>query len=260
MATKVKSNSTARKSTRSRKSNTKEEALIQRPVDGETVPDVVREPMTYGQIEGDMDMSDLKMPRLDMVHGVGELSKTFNPGDLVYNECLVLAEKGTPIFLSVLSGRKYYRESLPYDPDREEMPRLFGSAAEAEAAGLSTSWQDNRPPDVDKVAEFRIVIEAPEGLDTSAFPLGIEADGKEYFFAPAVWRVSRTAYGPVARQVFSAAALTLKNCLPAGRWKLNTVREERNGNVITLPVFRQSGRYPDAVVEFFNTSVNWEQA
>jgi len=217
------------------------------------------QPMNYGGVGGEVDMTDMKIPRLELVHGVGELSKTFNPGDIVYNSILKLASKGEPVHLSVLSIRKFYRESLPYDPNSDEIGRVFQTLEEVHAAGLVSEWINNQKPGVAKVAELRVALECPRSEDEDMFPLAVVNEaGKATSFAIASWFVTKTAYAPVAKQVFSAAAMLLRNSLPAGRWRLHTVREERNGNVSTIPVFRFVGKYPPEVIDFFNTAINWD--
>lgn len=225
------------------------------------LPAVLQAAPAFGEVTGEFDQTDIKIPKLEMVHGVGDLSTSFTPGDLIYNGDTKIAGKGEPIHLSVLSIRKYYRESLKYDPDREIMPRVFATAEEVQAAGLTPEWDDKTPPTVDKVAELRIAIECPESetIDRELFPICIELEGKVMRFALAVFSVHRTSYSPVAKQVFSAAAMTLKGRLPAGRWRLATLREKRGGNVVTLPSFRLVSRYTDPVVEYFYNTLNWDK-
>jgi hypothetical protein len=228
------------------------------------LPATLQKPPAFGEVTGEFDQSDIRIPKLEMVHGVGDLSEVFAPGDIIYNGELKLAGKGEPIHMSVLSIRKFYRESLPYDPDRDVMARIFATAEEVAAAGLTSEWDDKTPPTVDKVAEMRVAIECPEGVDRELFPICVQvptAEGKTAVmrFALAVFTVHRTSYAPVAKQVFSAAAMTLKGKLPAGRWRLATLREKRGGNVVTVPSFRLISRYTDPVVDYFYSNLNWDK-
>ena len=265
MATKVNMNKSKTTSKSKAKTKTKAEAV---PVDaGEEalvlgtrtdVESIAARQMTFGEVGGEVDITDMKIPRLELTHGVGELSKVFNPGDIIYNGIIKLAEKGDPVHMSVLSIRKFYRESLKYDPNSDVVGRVFQTLEEVHAAGFTSEWINNKPPGVAKVAEIRVAIECPNEEYKDSFPLtAIAEDGTEYSFGIASWYVTKTAYAPVAKQVFSAAAMLLKGNLPAGRWRLHTIREERNGNVITLPVFRFVGKYPQEVFDFFNSVVNW---
>lgn len=215
----------------------------------------------FGTVTGEFDQTDMKIPRMELVQGVGDLSETFTPGDIVYNGDLLLAKKGEPLHMSVLSIRKYFRESMKYDSDREVLPRVFATTEEVKAAGLTAEWGPNdAPPTVDKVAELRVAIEAPESVDRELFPICVKLDDKVIRFALAVWTVQRTSYAPVAKQVFSAAAMSLREKLPAGRWRLVTLREKRGGHVVTIPSFRLISRYTDPVVEHFYREVNWDRA
>jgi hypothetical protein len=216
--------------------------------------------MSFGGVEGELDRSDFQMPKLELVHGVGDLSALFDAGDIVYNSCVKLASKNEPVFLAVLAVRKFYRESLPYDPDRDTPSRVFLTAEEASDAGLTTQWDNETgaPPQVDKVAEIRVAIECPDGVDPDTFPLVCDAgESGIYRFAVATWYVSRTAYAPVAKPIFNAAAMLLRDNVHAGRWRLATNRVKKSGNVVTMPVFRFDKRYPEAVVKFFETNVRW---
>jgi len=96
-----------------------DEAMLVLGGEESSVPALLAKPLAFGVVEGELETSDIKLPRLELVHGVGELSKAFNPGDIIYNSGIKLASKGEPIYMSVLAIRKFFRESLPYDPDRE---------------------------------------------------------------------------------------------------------------------------------------------
>jgi hypothetical protein len=204
-----------------------------------------------GQAGGDIDEGDIRLPRLELVYGVGELSENFDAGDIVYNKELLLATKGNQVFMTVIKIRKYYMEDLPFDPNREEMARSFNTKEEVTAAGLWVDWNMNgqKKPPVAECADLMVMVECPEGMDDSLFPwVYTDAAGKSTSLTVAAWTVRKTSYTRVAKPVFSAMAFGLRDNLLAGRWCLHTERKKSGDFVTTLPVFRNIGRNDEAFV------------
>lgn len=199
-----------------------------------------------GGVSGDVDKGDITLPRLELVYGVGAVSELFDAGDVVYNREVCLAKKGEPVHMTVASIRKYYMEDMPYEPDREELPRLFQTKEEVEAAGLWTEWNRNgqQKPPVADCADLLVAIECPEGVEDTMFPLSYAPDGGDpVSLAVALFTVRKTSYTRVAKPVFSARQFFLRDNLLLGRWCLTTERKKtKSGNVTTLPNFRNVGR------------------
>ena len=209
-----------------------------------------------GEVAGDIDDSDIKFPRLELVYGVGAVSELFDAGDIVYNRDVRLASKGNPVVMTVASLTKYYMEVLPFDPTGETRPRLFQTKVEVQEAGLWIDWRDNQKPPVSDCATLLVVLECPEDVDDSSFPMTFtEEDGTVRSLAVAQWVVRNTSYTRVAKQVISAQAFFLRGNLLRGRWELRALRQKSGDFVTTLPAFRCLGTNSDAYQAFLQENL-----
>jgi len=218
---------------------------------------VARRPTAeVGKISGDVDASDIKFPRLEMVYGVGAVSELFDAGDIVYNGNLRLAAKGEPVHMTVASLSKYYAEVIPFDPTGETRARIFATKDEVKEAGLWVEWRNNEKPPVSECATLLVIVECPAGVDDSSFPLSFtEADGTVRSLGIAEWTVRNTSYTRVAKQVISAQAFFLRDSLLRGRWELRTLRQKAGDFVTTLPAFRCIGTNSDLFQEFLTKNL-----
>ena len=194
--------------------------------------------LNVGSVDGDVGMADMIVPRFNIVQGVGPLSEHFDSGDIVLDSEIVLAKKESPVSLIVLSIAKSYEESLPYDPSGPR-PREFKSEIELREAGLWTEWRDGQPPPVKKKAIAMLLVQQPEGVDSLRFSYKV-AD-KSY--ALAIWTMRGTAYNRAAKKIFTEEKLSLKDTgLVGGLWELSTKKEPINGNPVSVPVLRLTGK------------------
>lgn len=219
--------------------NEAEVALVDGSSDVATQGNVA--PLVIGGVSGDIDETDLRVPRLSLVHSVGDLSEEFTPGDLVISTSkLLLAHKNEPVNLIVLNIGKTYEETLPYDPDpNSPRPRVFNSRQEVLDAGLWTDWKNDQRPPVHPVADMTVLIEQPEGVDGSSFTK--EILNKNYMMAR--WTVRKTAYTSSAKTVFSAAAAELASSgVEHGLWTLVIERQLKGGNWVFTPVLKLAGK------------------
>jgi len=208
-------------------------------------------PLAIGQVTGDVKESDVAIPRLNIVQGVGELSESFTPGDLVLNRELRLAPKEVPVTLVVLSMSKFFEERLPYDPEGPR-PRIFNSEAEIRAEGLWLEWRNDEAPPVREVANLLLAIRQPE--DVSPLSFTIEAAAAKW--ALAVWTVRSTAYGRVFKLVNSRAQVELKKSgLLSGVWELQSNREKVGGNYIFVPRMTLANRLNEQEVKELSSSL-----
>ena len=199
-----------------------------------------------GEITGDIDRSDISFPRLNVVQGIGNLSEIFAKGDIVYNKEVLLysqAENDNPLEVTVLSFKKYYMESIPYDPDI--FPEIYNTRKEVIAAGLSPDWVGKIKPEVTKCADLMVVIKRPERADKLLFPF--EYKGERYTLA--MWTVSSTAYSKVATPVLSASSFSLRETLLAGQWSLASAMQ-KNKFTIAVPVFSLKGKHDADMINF----------
>ena len=221
-----------------------ERALAQ--VTGDDLAPVNQGPVGLGEVSGEIDERDLKVPVLKITHGVGDLSAVFNLGDLIINNTHKIAGRDEFVNMTVLSIRKYYEENLPYDANGP-MPQMFNTKAEVVAAGLTTEWINNQPPSINEVGEMTLLLEQREGVDEVCF--STEFEGKKY--AMARFTVRKTQYG-AAKDVFTARAMQLSECgLLFGAWTIHTESKPlKSGNRAMIPVLKLTGKHPVEFVEF----------
>lgn len=193
-----------------------------------------------GQVSGEMDRRDVQPPRLSLVQGVGPLSADHEPGTWVLQSAastIELAPKNSAFVVHVLSIAKQWEESLPYDPNGP-IPRKFNSKEEVIAAGFWTDWRNDERPPVHPMANLTLLIEQPAGVDNPAFSLSIQ--DKKY--AMALYTVRNTAYGSIAKPVFTASASDLRDVgIHLGEWEMVSDRVQRGGNWIFLPIIHLIG-------------------
>lgn len=205
--------------------------------DNPNLPARVEASGALGVCEGEFAPGDLRLPRLQIVYGVGKLSAEFNPGSLVLGRDTLLVEKGKPLEVIILGTLKYWKEytsGKTYDPNK--IPRSYKTAAEVTANGGTTDWVGSQGPTFSRAMQLKMLIQQPEGVLSSIFD-GITIGGKNY--APAVWDVDKQAYKRVGSPVNVAANFSLKNSgLLAGRFEITTKSEVVNKNNTIVPTIK----------------------
>lgn len=187
-----------------------------------------REPMS--DFEGELDKSDIKMPRLALAQSIGPLSDDFTPGTIVLNKKVVVAEKGEKVVLIPIRATKYFQEDLEYGT--ENMPRRFNTAKEAVDAGLRAEWSDEHgKPQVQPCLDVVLLIRGSNAAPEFCF----EHNGERY--ALALWSLtSFTAYKHAATTLLTARTLYLPS-FDAREWTLHTEKVKmKNGNSTFVPV------------------------
>lgn len=223
-----------------------DQEILNQVNDGEETTSVaVRHEMSLGNMDGDVSVSDLRFPRLQIAYGVGGLAENFTPGDLVLDKEHQLASKGKAIRVIILNTLTYWKEYTAYGTG--QLPRTFATEKEANDAGLTTQWKNGEGPQCKKAMDIRMLVQKPEGLTCGLF--GIEAGGTEW--APAIWSVDKTAYERVNGKITPVASFALKNLgLLYGAWDISTATEKtKTGNVITVPVIKYAGLNPEQLVK-----------
>lgn len=190
-------------------------------------------PRTYPNFEGEITQSDIKMPYLSIVQGVGPKSVMFTPGTVLLGE-LPLSEapkskEPTPrLRVMFVKPTKVYVENLPYDPTpTAPRPRIMRSLAEVKAVGGVTEWVGNVPPSFQPKLTSLTLIRSPEKLDDDSF--NIIADGKAY--APAMVSFTKTSY-PAAKTLMTDLSLSLKGDPTATLYDLFYAREQKGPNFV----------------------------
>lgn len=222
--------------------------------------------LSMGGITGEVSVSDIKFPELNVVYGTSKIIDQFNVGDLVLGKENLLVSKNEALNLTILGMNVYWKEYLSPEAFAAKItPREFRTEAEVHANGGTTrGWVDGKGPTFAQAGVFKLLIEQPEGVECSDF--GIElGDGKKY--AVATWHLDKKAYQSVGPEVLRANLIALKPCsqderkrLLFGRWevKVAIVMNKQQQPVPTpkiklLPA-RNTPEFVDSVASFFGLS------
>lgn len=213
------------------------------PATAPTTTELSTSAPTMGAVVGEIDNSDITIPRLNIVQGVGNLAELFTPGQIVLNQETVLSNGTTPVEITVFSARKQFVENLGFE--EEARPKVFDTLDEVHAAGGTINWIGDTRPTYVPVLHANILIKAPDGVQ-GAFPLAY--NGEEY--ALAVWSLRGVAYGKAGKNILTAAKFGLRDGLFNGKWTLTTKREKFGRNSVFVPVLRNVGRHDADFVKF----------
>jgi hypothetical protein len=203
-----------------------------------------------GEIVGENATKGLKLPRLQLVYGVGNLAKTFSPGDLVYGQDNLLVHKGEPLEVVIFKALEYWKEYMDAEAYNAGMrPRVFLTEAEVHAAGGITRWPprgtDGPKPNFSEAMDLSLLIAKPASVVCGLF--GIELEGKEY--GAAVWSVDKMTYKRIGPFVKMCRQFSLrKRGLLSGRFVLHTSIEQIKNRVVPLPNLRLSGHNSDGFI------------
>lgn len=206
----------------------------------------------YGPLEGgrgDFDQSEIQIPRLSVVHGVGELASSFNPGSLVYNREVLLPQ---PLPVTIFGFKKFYIANTEYDPEVRQV--RLNSKEEVIAAGgnFDIGKAPGEDPDNFKAgADFFLALEVPETL--AHIPGTIDFEDK--FIVRAIFTLQKTAYTKNIQRInFVESALRLRKLtIPSQSWSLKVTREKLRVNFVQMPKFEAAGINSTEFVEFLRT-------
>lgn len=201
--------------------------------------------MALGHIDGDVDPSDIQLPRLQLAYGVGKLAESFNPGDWVLNQDTFLAKKGDPVTVIVLHANKYWKEYLEFGTG--VLPRLYKDDEEVLANGGTIAWSNG--PDGVRVGptfrpamDIKLLVQAPKDVIGAAF--GVDLGKNKY--APAEYSVDKSAYKEVGPQILTAKSFSLRvRGLQSGFFQLHSRTEKIGGNNTIVPAIRLTGNLSD---------------
>ncbi len=198
------------------------------------------------EIQGDFKNTDINLPVLQIVQGVGPMKVKFpqNEGSFVLNKELLLTAPSIPLQFVVTRFRKQIIENLPYGEDSVGQARVVDSEEDAIKLGGVMTWEEDEkgkriPPTWVPIGTAFCVLLAPKGLEEDpAFPY--EYNGKRH--AIAIWRLRSTAYTTVAKSIVTASQFSLtpeNGGLAAGLWSAITKYEKRGLNFVHVPYISQ---------------------
>lgn len=203
-------------------------------------------PPKIGSISGDTDPSDYDMPQLKIAQGSD--SKLINDfgfadGDLVLNNEVVLYQEGCePVELTVLLLEKKFQEQKEYGGD--DFPRIFNTAAEAQAEGLVPFGGDDQG--YVPIYDLMVLIKQPEGVEGAIFTE--EFEGTNY--ALALYRVGGTAVKAVARKIFNQSRTRLRNGTHTASFKLSLAKAKWRVGSGWAPVLKDGEVNSPEFIEF----------
>lgn len=202
------------------------------------VPAVVSNELRLGVVDGDVSATDIQLPRLSLVYGVGKLSAEFNPGSFVLAGENLLVQKNEPLNVIILQATQYWKEYTTKEMfDNGQLPRSFTTAAEVHEAGGTTEWNGPVGPTFKRAMQLKMLIEQPANVICGLFGVTI-GDTK---YAPAKWDVDKSAYTRIGPVVNSAARFTLaEKGLLGAVFELRTKSEtsKKSGNVVVVPTIK----------------------
>lgn len=198
-----------------------------------------------GSIEGDVDESDLRRPRLNIVQKSSKLHGDFKFGDVVLNKqfaVLPVADSlaGKAAKVIVVHARKYFQENVEYG----ETSRMFQNKEAVFAAGLFLD--ERKKGGASKIGDMYMLIEKPEGAipEEAAALFSIEIGGKNY--ASAVLTVKSIAYDRTMGKLIDADKTFAKDGLWKFGWNLAVTKQVYDKGEAFQPSLRVTGRLTDA--------------
>lgn len=181
--------------------------------------------------EGEFSSRDIQWSSLSLVTKTSADAETYGIGTWLVNKETPVGKMTDPLPVIAVKIQKAYQEQLPFGTGQR--PRMFRTAAEVAASGLSLDWGSEaraaevlgvrfwlpQPKDVD--APHIFMLESPEGMGTIV-----------KFFA------ARTTYGTVGKTLIQASQTFLrpdKGGMVGKWWEMTATKESKNGNTWLLP-------------------------
>lgn len=182
--------------------------------------------------DGEVDKSDIKIPRLNLVQSVGPLCDDFPRGSWVVNRSVVIASLGDPFTFIPLRARKMFVEAVEYGG--EKLPRRFNTREDVLTAGLRLDFDPvtGDKPEVNPSLDVTLLVRADEKTEAPEFSL--EFDGSKY--ALVLWSMnSWSSYQNAATVLLTARTMYLKS-FHAREWNAHSEKNKlKNGNTTFIP-------------------------
>lgn len=209
-------------------------------------------PSGDGGFSGEMDKSDLIIPRLAIVQKVGDLSEMFPGGTILINKRLVVAPFGQAVTLTIVRARKYFMEIRAYGD--EIRPKVFETHKEVEAAGLTMEpkWKTGIDATAKPVLDCVVAIHGAAGNDTAP-EFALVHEGKRY--ALALWSLSSpSAYNAAGKSLLSARQMYLKSFVEQS-WNLTVSKAKFGSNSVFIPEVTPAALNSESLRAYFESIV-----
>ena len=194
------------------------------------------------------DIGQVQVPWITVVHGVGDMSVKFTPGQLVLNGELVLKQ---PLKISVVRMKMFMLEDIPFNsPERgTRRAERFPDVATARAAGFVPKWEsydldDKSVRTVVNCADMDILVEGAP--DEQNYPL--EFGGLPFLFART--RAKGKDFKLSAEKIKTTAVFNPKLPLCIFKWVWETARVKEGANWVWRHKLTSAGKNTPEFVEF----------
>lgn len=218
-------------------------------------------PAAGGYDDEDISFEDIILPALNIVQGIGDLSKVFNPGEITLNQALVVHVPSNPtkniagtkpLNLTVIGFRKKkYVEDVKFG----EPFKVFKTEAEVVANGGTLDYAEaasRKIPLYQRLATGLFLVQKPEHIqDDDHLVFSHECEGKYYSLA--LWSMKKTAYTGGAKIIYTARKQGHLKAggYPSFNWNLTTkLKPFDKGNSAHVPVLTPGTRNTPAFMEF----------
>lgn len=197
-------------------------------------------------VQGEVNLSDLRLPRLNLVQRTGDLPDKFGFGSFIINKEVSL---GNAVEFIALSLKKQYQEKRPYGDT--ERGAVYDTAEQVREAGGTLGYADYQ---FSELAHIFLLLKEPEGLDTNPDAESVrdlfmyEIAGARW--APVIYSVGRSSYTSLAKALLTARQFMLRKGLWTGRWAMTSKIEKgpKGTWVIPLPTFKGKLSEEDATL------------
>lgn len=212
----------------------------------------------------DIGFDDIRLPRINIVHNVGDLSVVFNPGEIVLNQSAVIHEPANvdkkkagnpPLVLAVLGFKKIqFTEKVAGG----KMGALLNTESEVVAHGGTLDYNEWKRSEgklkrFQKLATALLLVQKPEHYndpDEATFPY--ECEGRRY--ALALFSMKGTAFTNAAKHIFTLRKMRQlakqPSDYPLQFWTLTTKLAEYDGTWSHIPVLKQGPRTTEVFLSF----------
>lgn len=191
---------------------------------------------------GQVDRSDVRLPRLHLVSKTSDLATTFSPGSFVLNKEALISDGKTPLTVVCNRLKKSYQLYVNFDdPEREEKRKVVGTVEEVKALGgvISNAKEENC---WSPLADIELLIKKPEGVSEEADPqFYVSAGGAEW--AHVAYTVASSAYTAVAVPLITArtSGHLKATGFKGGLWHLTSKMATSGRFSWICPVLRTAG-------------------
>lgn len=196
--------------------------------------------------EGEINQSDVRIPRLNVVAKVGELSNVFTPGDLVLNKETKLVAKEQPIIVTPVKIRKTYQEDTEFG---EDMGRTAKTLAEVQAFGGQIDDREGEKFWI-PVADIIFLVKKPANASPDADALFYEEIGGEQYLL-AAYTARKSAYTAVAKPIFRAKLQS--GTVKGLNYELSVKLRTYEGNTWFAPNLRPAGKPSEALATYLSS-------